>query len=625
MLVEEQSVSVASHIEALAKEVPHVTSQPGVYLMKDGQDNILYVGKARNLKKRLSSYFQLNRPHDPKTALLLTKVTSFETIITLTEKEALILESNLIKRHRPRYNVILKDDKRYPSLRLNLSDPYPNLTIVRKIANDGALYFGPYASSSAVRQTLKFINKTFKLCKCRCERLKKRARPCLNYQMGLCMGPCFMEVSPDAYQEVVKEVIAFLQGRTPDLIRKIKKQMLVASDQQQFEQAALLRDKLFALQRTLERQVTVATDFKDRDVIGHYVEGQQSAVTLLRVRGGFLLGSRQFVFEHAFGSNEDQVSVFIRQYYDSAHQPPGQILVSQSLPDKTIIEEFLYDQKQKKVTVLFPQRGDKEKLVQMAVQNAKQALSEFQRRSEAQIDLLQRLQKRLQLRRLPQRIECFDNSSLGGTEPVSGMVVFQSGLPDKSAYRKYILENISKPDDYAYMAEVIKRRYGKSKPQIVYPDLLLLDGGKGQLNIAMAILTEIGLLGRFDVAAIAKKDPNAGEYYDRIYLPGRSNPVQFGKEGDLLLFLQRVRDETHRWVVSFQRKRRKKKGLHSKLDDIDGIGPKRKAQLLKHFGGLEQIRTASLVQLTALPGISEALAKAIRSNLNPEAGSGDPA
>ncbi|MDA8137012.1 MAG: excinuclease ABC subunit UvrC, partial [Desulfobacteraceae bacterium] len=456
--------------------------------MRDSQGTILYVGKARNLKKRLYSYFQSNRPHDPKTELLLSKVASFETIITHTEKEALILEASLIKRHKPRYNVNLKDDKRYPVLRLNVADTYPSLSIVRKIQNDGALYFGPYASSSAVRQSLKFINKTFKLCKCRGD-FKKRTRPCLNYQMGLCMGPCFSQVDDAEYQEAVKEVIAFLHGRTPALIRKIEKQMLSASQEQHYERAALLRDKMLALKETLERQVSVATDLKDRDVVGLVVDGTWSAFTLLRVRGGFLLGSRHFVFENAVGPEEEQMSSFLLQYYSSTLQMPPELVISHMPNDQTTVAELLHERSGRRTILTVPQRGDKEKLVQMALQNAANALQEQRRQKESQMDLLLRLQQRLHLQRMPQRIECFDNSNLSGTEPVSAMVVFENGSSKPDAYRHYILAPLGKPDDYAYMAEVIQRRFVKGDGSLPLPDLLMVDGGKGQLNTAAAILS----------------------------------------------------------------------------------------------------------------------------------------
>jgi excinuclease ABC subunit C len=606
------------NIDRLALEAARAVTTPGVYIMRDNQGAILYVGKARNLKKRLQSYFQKHRPHDPKTMLLLTKVDAFETILTHTEKEALILESNLIKRHRPRFNVVLKDDKRYPSLRLNIADPYPALTVVRKIRNDGSLYFGPYASSGAVRQTIKFINKTFKLCKCRCETFRKRSRPCLNFQMGLCMGPCFQQVSPEAYGEIVKEVIAFLRGRTPALLRKLKKQMLQAAQNQDYETAAILRDKMFALEQTLEKQVSVTTDFKDRDVIGLLVDGELSAFTLLRVRGGFLLGSRNFVFENAVGAEPEQMGAFIRQYYDSAPHLPRQIVVNCLPSDQDLIEEDLQEKKSAKVVIMTPQRGEKEKLIQMALQNARHAAHEHRNQKDSRSELLARLQNRLHLERLPRRIECFDNSNLAGTDPVSAMAVFENGRPRPDAYRRYKMGPSGKPDDYALMAEVIRRRFGKADAGRPWPDLLLVDGGKGQLNVARAILAELDLTGQFDVAGIAKKDSDLGEQHDKIYLVGRANPVQFGRDADILLFLQHIRDEAHRWAVSFQRRRRHGASLHSLLDDIQGIGPKRKTQLLQHFGGLERMRAASPQELQAIAGISEKLALAIKSALSSE-------
>ncbi len=605
-----------THIkETLTEQLAHVAHLPGVYLMKDDQGAIIYVGKARDLKKRLQSYFQAHRPHDPKTTLLLTKVASYETILTHTEKEALILESNLIKRHRPRYNVVLKDDKRYPSLRLNVTETYPNLTIVRKPQNDGALYFGPYASSGAVRQSIKFINKTFKLCKCRCETLKKRTRPCLNYQMGLCMGPCFQEIDPKAYREIVKEVVAFLRGRAPILIRKIKRQMVAAAENQQFEQAALLRDKMFALERTLERQVTVSNDFSDRDVVGIVLEEDISVVTLLRVRGGYLMGSRHFVFEETVGSAEEQLGAFVKQYYAQAHLVPKEVLVSHLPDDQPLLEELLHEKRGGKSSIVAPQRGDKQKLVEMALQNAKQALNDHRRHSQDQTDLLQRLQKRLHLKRPPMRIECFDNSNLVGTEPVASMVVFENGTPQPSAYRKFSLEALGKPDDYAHMAEVLRRRFQNEALAEHAPDLLLVDGGKGQLNVAIDVLHKLGLSESLDVAGIAKKDPKAGEDQDRIYLPGRVNPVQFGREQDLLRLLQHIRDEAHRFAIAFQRQRRRKTTLHSRLEEIAGIGPKRRAQLLRHFGGLRQIEEATVEDLQMLPGISPQLARTIKEML----------
>ncbi len=607
----------------LADEAPPLTGQleniptaPGVYLFKDRQAKILYVGKARNLKKRVRSYFHAGRPHDPKTRVLLTKAVSLETIITHTEQEALILESNLIKRHRPRYNVVLKDDKRYPSLRLDLRQSFPNLTIVRKIKNDGARYFGPFASSAAVRQTLKFIYKTFKLRKCRNQMFNHRTRPCLNYQMGLCLGPCSLDVNPEVYRVIVNEVIDFLRGRAPSLIGKIRTQMKAAADIQDFEKAAELRDKMFALKKTVEKQVSVTSDFKDRDVVAMVIEEDVTAVVLLRVRGGFLLGSRQFDFELAIGSGEQQMSGFLQQFYLDHQEIPPQILVNCLPDDHPIIESRLSEQRGAKVSIAMPQRGEKFSLLQMAVQNARKALDERRNRQSANTELLSRLQKRLGMTKLPLRIECFDNSNLAGTQPVAAMIVFQHGVPLASGYRHYKLRFNGKPDDYAYMYEVLHRRLGKGEASGPLPDLLLVDGGKGQLNVASGVLEALGLKTRLTLAGIAKKNEAMGEVTDKIYLPGRVNPVQFGRDSDLLLFLQRVRDEAHRSAIGYQRRRRGKKSLTSRLDDLEGIGPKRKASLLKHFGSIEKICAATVEELKMAPGISNAVAQSIRTALS---------
>jgi excinuclease ABC subunit C len=602
--------------EKLAAQVAHVTVQPGVYLMKDARGQIIYVGKARNLKKRLQSYFQKQRPHDPKTTVLLTKVAAFDTLVTGNEKEAFILESNLIKKHRPHYNINLKDDKRYPSLRLDPRKPYPNLTIVRKVNKDGALYFGPYSSSAAVRQTLKFIHKTFKLRKCRTSTFMNRSRPCLNYQMGLCLAPCCMDVPAETYAEIVKEVAAFLRGRTPALIRKVKRQMVASAEAQAFEKAAQLRDKMFALERTLEKQVTVTNDFKDRDVVGIVVEEVWTVITVLRSRSGFLQSVRHYFFDQAVGTAADQMRDFLLQFYAEQNEIPPEIVVSALPSDATHVEEWLCEKKGRKVVLVDGQRGDRAQLVRMAEQNAINELETRKRDVEGQADLLRRLRKQLQLQRLPRRIECFDNSTLGGTHPVAAMVVFEEGRPRPEAHRRYKLRFNDKPDDYAYMSEVIKRRFDKPDQGRPWPDLLLVDGGKGQINVAAAVLSELNLEGAFDLAGIAKKDPARGEQEDKIYLPQRSNPVQFGPATDLLLFMQRIRDEAHRWAIGFQRQQRSRAGLHSALDDIHGIGFKRKTLLLAHFGGVEQIRAASVDKLCEVPGITPQLAAIIHQSLS---------
>jgi len=597
----------------LDRQLETIPTQPGVYLFKDRNGKIIYVGKARHLKKRVRSYFQAGRPHDPKTRVLIARVAALDTIITHTEQEALILESNLIKRHRPRYNVVLKDDKRYPSLRLDLTQDFPKLNIVRKIRNDGALYFGPFASSAAVRQTLKFIYKTFKLRRCRNQTFHHRTRPCLNYQMGLCLGPCSMDVDPAVYRAVVDEVVAFLRGRAPALIRKIKAQMKSAADDQEFERAAALRDKMFALEKTLEKQVSVTSDFKDRDVVAMAGQDDITTVALLRVRGGFLLGSRQFDFESAIGSEERKMSLFLRQFYTDQQEIPPQILVNHLPDDLQMVASGLSRQRGAKVSIGIPRRGEKSILLQMAVQNAQKVLLECSDHRHVNLELLRRLQKRLGMRHPPNRIECFDNSNLAGTDPVSAMVVFEQGAPSPSGYRHYRLKTGVAGDDYAYMFEVLHRRLGKGPESAPLPDLLLVDGGKGQLNVALGVLEALGLRDRFSVAGIAKKNEALGEKTDKIFLPGRANPLQFGKDADLLLFLQRVRDEAHRSAVGYQRRTRGRQSLASSLDGLTGIGPKRKAALLRHFGSMDRIREATVQELSRVPGISTAVARTIQA------------
>jgi excinuclease ABC subunit C len=608
----EQSLSVANKLARTARE-------PGVYLLKDENNVIIYIGKARDLRKRLAAYFKNSGHMDMKTGVLVNKICDFDTIITGNEKEALILESNLIKRHRPRYNVVLKDDKRYPSLRLDPEDDYPSFSIVRKIGEDDAIYFGPFASAHAVRETLKTINKTFKLRKCRAKDFKTRTRPCLHCQMEGCLAPCCLNVDPRVYQEQVNEAIMFLKGRATDLVAKIKTQMNAAARAQEFEKAARLRDKLFSLQRTIEKQIAVTTDFQDRDVFAIVRSRSYAWVTVLNVMGGFLKGTRHFSFEETMSTDAEALGIFIRQYYEKTISLPKELLVSMEMEDAKLIEAWFKTVKRKKVKILNPKRGEKAKLMRMAIHNADNELQGWIAARTAEMELLLRLQKKLKLPKLPERIECFDNSNISGAEPVASMVVFEKGKAKKSAYRKFKIKGVNAQDDYAYMSEVLTRRLGKLNPRQAsesIPDLLMVDGGKGHLNIALAITKELGLEGQFELIAIAKKDEKKGEIQDKIFKPHRTNPIVFGKDRDLLLFLERIRDETHRFAITFHRKRRTKTALQSELDAIPGIGKKRKAILLKHFKSIKKIREANINELNALPGITLSAARSVRRYLN---------
>ena len=602
-------------------KLARVSHDPGVYLMKDAAGHVIYVGKARDLRKRLASYFKSAGQLDRKAGILVDKISDFDTIITRTEKEALILESNLIKRHRPRYNVVLKDDKRYPSLRIDLSDKYPNFSIVRKIGKDKALYFGPFASAHAVRETLRTINKTFKLRKCKARDFKTRTRPCLHCQMDGCLAPCCLDVDPDVYGEQVNEAIMFLKGRTPDLIRKVKKQMESCAREQQFERAARLRDKIFSLERTIEKQIAVTTDFKDRDVFAIARSEESSVVTVMSVRNGFLTGTRHYSFTETLSTAEEMMTAFIRQYYERHPFIPDELLVSIDAADAELTAEWLGNFKKRKVKILRPKRGEKAQLVAVAIHNAENELSSLIASRSAEMDLLLRLQKKLKMKRLPERIECFDNSNISGTQAVAAMVVFENARAKTSFYRKYRIKTVSEHDDYAYMEEVLNRRFGKGEAAKPYPDLLMVDGGKGQLNIALAVTGALNLTHEFDIIGIAKKDEKKGESRDKIFKPGRANPLNFGRDEDLLLFLQRIRDEAHRFAISFHRKRRKKISLQSELDTIPGIGKKRKAALLKHFKSVKNIRAADAADISALPGFNRVVADSILKAL----GSGNKA
>jgi excinuclease ABC subunit C len=600
---------------AILQKISGVPNEPGVYLMKDKTKHVIYVGKAAGLKKRLQSYFSKTAYVDPKTEILVQQITSFEIILTASEKEALILESNLIKRHKPRYNVILKDDKRYPCLRLDVRHPYPNFRIVRKIKKDGARYFGPFASAGAVRQSLKLVDKTFKLRKCTNREFKQRTRPCLHFQMQWCWGPCCLPVTEERYQDQVKEVILFLNGRTPDLIKKIKQEMAHEAEQQNFEKAAVLRDKVFALEKTLEKQMAISPDLKDRDVAALAASETHSIITVLYIRGGFLLGMRHFSFAKAMSSDDETLGIFIRQYYEKAHFIPKEILVSHDPEDKMLIMELLGQMKGSAVKILYPRRGEKRRLIRIALENAENRLKEEMEFSAVEMNLLTRLKERLKLVHLPERIECVDNSHLFGKAPVSAVVVFDRGKPQKRAYRTFKIKTANLNDDYGSMAEVLTRRYADITKHGPLPDLLMVDGGKGQLNIALGVLKTLGLEQRIETIGIAKKDEKKGETQDKIYLKKRANPVSFGREQHLLLFLQKIRDEAHRFVIAFHRKQMRKSFIHSALDDIPGIGKKRKTELLRHFGDIQNIREASLEDLAALPGMNRQVARILQDAL----------
>jgi excinuclease ABC subunit C len=606
----------------LQDKLDNLPPQPGVYLMKDAKGDILYVGKGKDLRKRVLSYFREREHSSPKTRVLVSRISDLEIILTDSEKEALILESNLIKRHRPRYNVVLRDDKRYLVLRLNPKEEYPGLSLVRRIRKDGALYFGPYASANAVRQTLKVLYTMFPLRQCRGRKFKQRQRPCLNHQMGRCLGLCVGEISPEEYGRVVEQAILFLKGRTQDLQRRLHEEMHRAAEALEFEKAALYRDRLNAVEKTLEKQLMVSSRFRDQDAIGTHELEDDLALVVLFIRGGRMVGSRAFMFDTPHSDASEAVRAFIQQYYDQNRTIPEEILIGEPIVEQELVAEWLTELKGQKVRVRVAKRGDNRRLLSMAAHNAANYLLREKARATDPATSLKRLQEYMVLESFPHRIECVDISNIRGQFAVGSLVVFQDGEPDKSAYRRYRIKKVNQIDDTAMMAEVIQRRFTAARDSKVLPDLLVVDGGRGQLNQALAVLKELGLADRVPVVGLAKRPrvtaklgPSSG---DRLYIPGRKKPLVVNDEPSLLFLLARLRDEAHRFAISYYQKRHRRELLQSSLDQVSGIGPKRRRALLSQFGSVKLLAAASVEEMSRVPGISPKLAANIHAALHGE-------
>ena len=588
------------------RQIPH---SPGVYLMKDSGGKTIYVGKAKDLKKRLSSYFIKKDHHDPKTLVLLEMIRDFEVIITSSGHEAFILESNLIKEYAPKYNVILKDGKNYPLLRVDMNEDYPAIMRVRKIKNDHALYFGPYSSSLSVNRTLNQIQRLFRLRKCKNTQFKNRSRPCLNYQIKACLGLCCNKVSSEDYKKQVQAAILFLKGRSKEIKEELKTQMMTYAASLEYEKAAQVRDTLAAIENIMERQVVVSPDMKDRDIIAFAWDRGVMVITVMVVRSGYLIDTVHYPFDLGFREPDELLPAFLDDYYENLGVLPSFILLSLDIENRILLENRLSEKKQGRVSIHVPVRGEKKRLVEMAGINASQELEKRLLKEDEERAAVFMLKDLLAMDRLPERIECFDNSNLSGQDPVSAMVVFKDGRPHKEGYRKFIIRDMDTPDDYAAMFKVLSRRFSKEPAKMQFPDLLLVDGGKGQLGMALAVLKELEIENQFMTAGLAKKDEAKGETYDKIYIPGRSNPLNTANAIKALYLLQRVRDEAHRFAITFQRNRREKRAGLSFLDDIPGIGPKKKKALLMHFKGITKMKAASVEEIAALPGMTQTLAE----------------
>ncbi len=589
--------------DTVAEKLKLLPESPGVYLMKDDRGKIIYVGKAVVLKNRVRQYFQQNKAHTPKVRAMVEKIADFETIMTSSEVEALILECNLIKKHRPRYNIRLKDDKSYPYVKVTLDEEYPRVLITRRIRKDGARYFGPYTNVTAVHESLKLLRRLFPLRSCR----KMGDRPCLEHHIKRCLAPCTGKVDKEEYEAMIRAVLLFLEGRTEDVERELQMRMQAAAEEYHFELAARLRDQLQAVRRVAEKQ-NIVTGSGDQDAVGMARSDIGVCVQIFFIRAGKMIGREHFLLQQG-GEETDEalLTAFLQQYYHQAAFVPYEILLPFEPEDLPLFSEWLSEKKGGKVQISVPQRGTKRDILKMAEGNAEKYLrDEADRVKQANAQTLgavEELGRYLGLRKLPSRMECFDISHNQGSETVASMVVFEDGLPKKSDYRRFKIRTAEgKPDDFKSMREVTTRRYGKLT-EAELPDLIVIDGGKGQLSSALEIIRGAGHM-QVPVVGLAKQ-------FELIFTEGSPDPVELPRNSQALYLIQRIRDEAHRFAITYHRKLRGKRNLVSVLDHIDGIGPKRRKMLWNHFGNLSKIKTASVEELAAVDGMNLPAAEAV--------------
>ncbi len=605
----------------LSIDLNRYPAEPGVYQMYGAGEEILYVGKAKHLRNRLRSYFSAGGDGRLHIPLLMEKVQRIEVIVTDTEKEALLLENTLIKKHRPRYNIDLRDDKTYVSVRIDLNETFPALQLVRRVKNDGARYFGPYSSAAAIRATLKEIYRIFPLRHSSMERCRKRGRPCLFYQIGQCSAPCQGKIGEAAYRKLVDGVIDLLEGREAHVIGLLKGQMQAASAELRYEDAARLRNQINAIRKSIERQKVTDYGGGNQDVIGIHRAGGDVEVVLLFIRQGQLIGRRSYSLEWIFGWQE-LLTGFLQQYYSREVIIPDQLLLPEPLENAELLAGWLSEKRGRKVQLLAPQRGEKFRLCRLAQRNAREAFRQRGSRREARAQLLEELQGKFHLPVLPRRIECFDISNVQGTHAVGSMAVVIDAEPALAEYRRFKIKTVIGPDDYASLEEVLRRRLQRGIEEQNLPQLIMIDGGKGQLGVLSAVLDEFGLQTQIGAVGIAKSRVVANvrgkaveKSEERFFLLGRKNPVSFRSGAATLFLLERLRDEAHRFAVSYHRKLRSKAGLRSSLENIPGVGPARRRALLKCFGSLKRVQAASLSDLKQAPGLPSKLAEIIYHSL----------
>jgi excinuclease ABC subunit C len=603
--------------------------KPGCYIYKNSEGTVIYVGKAINLRNRVRSYFQNENRLDFKTRQLVKRISNIEWIVVGSELEALILEMNLIKRHRPQYNIRLKDDKRYPYIKVHWADPFPKVTVTRQMVQDGSRYFGPYTSVWAVHQTLDVLRRIFPYLTCDRDITGKDARECLYYDIKLCTGPCIGVINQIAYRQMISDLCEFLQGHTDPIVNRLRKEMTRASKELRFEKAAAIRDQIQAIDKVVEKQKVVSADQVDSDVIAMARADGEACVQIFFIRSGKLIGREYFILEGTEEAKDSEVvSQFLKQFYVDAATIPSQVLLPEEIEEHKIIEEWLNTRRGgEKMRIDVPSGGNGVDLIQMATNNAVETLtalrSQWQADTNKQTEALTELQQAFNLNEPPNRIECFDISNTQGTNSVASMVVFEQGVPNKKLYRRFNIQAVDGPDDFASMEEALTRRFKrwlaaqeqtdvekrKDESFARLPDLLIVDGGKGQLSRAVQVMEDLGLTSMFGLAGLAKQQ-------EELFFPGKSESLVLPRHSQGLYLLQRIRDEAHRFAITAHRARRTKEGLASRLDKVKGIGPTRRKALLKQFGSIENILSASDEQLAALPGITTEVIASLRASLD---------
>lgn len=595
----------------LGEKVNSIPTGPGVYLFKDEKGRVVYVGKAANLRNRVRSYFSASPTRSPKLAHLARTTADFEFIVTESEMEALVLECSLIKRYRPRYNVRFRDDKRYPYIRISWQEEFPRIQIVRRAQRDGAKYYGPFASSAAMYQTLDTLRRIFPYVTCRRKLAGTDQRACLYYYIKRCPAPCIGAISREDYRALIEGVCLFLEGKQEAILDSLRRQMEEAARDLEFERATSLRNQIRGIERAMEKQRIVFRTKVDQDVIALARQDGEACAQVFFVRGGKLIGRESFLLEGTEGEETKEVlTSFLKQFYDAVAYIPTEILLGSEIDEASVIRAWLEERKGAKVALSVPRRGKKRGLVKLAEENATQTLAHLEAQEaideEKAMAALTDLQEHLGLEALPLRIEAYDISNIQGVAATGSMVVFQKGVPQKEAYRHFRIKSVQGADDYAMMREVLKRRFnralGDESAWATLPDLVVIDGGKGQLNAALEVLAEYGL--EVPAVALAKER-------EEIYRPGSDRPLRLPEDSPALQLMQRLRDEAHRFALSYHQKLRGKRSLATLLEEIPGIGPKRRRALLKQFGSLEAIRQASLQELAAVEGMNEVVAQKV--------------